>query len=117
VPDLPDINAPLPDLAHELLRQEVVAAIAQLADHVQQLSDSFLLGQTAADFARTALNAVNQLQAMSATQANQITDLQKRVAALEAAQPAPAPAPTPAPTPAAMTASETPVYDGMNLEA
>lgn len=48
-PDRPDLQATTyPDLAHERLRQE-------LLDHIEQLADSFLIGQTAADFAQTVL--------------------------------------------------------------
>jgi hypothetical protein len=91
---VPDIFTAVPDLAHEMLRQETVTAISRLDDHVGQLEDSFLLARTAADSLQVALTAVTQLQATVTTQAGQIADLQKRVAALE-----PKPAPTPTPTP------------------
>lgn len=57
VPDLADF-AGGPDRAH--------AAIAQAAlDHIEQLADSFLLGQTAADFAQTVLQAMVPLQQLT----------------------------------------------------
>lgn len=83
MPDLPDINVPLPDLAHESLRQATVGALAALADHVQQLADSFLLGQTAADFAQTVLTNFTTLQTVVGQQAAAIADLQAQVAALQ----------------------------------
>lgn len=92
MPDLPDLNVEWPDAGHEAIRQAVVRAIAVQADHLEQLGDSFLLGQTAADFARTALAAVVSLQAAVTDQAAQIADLQTRVAALETPPPSPTPA-------------------------
>lgn len=83
MPDLPDLNVPWPDAGHEAIRQAVVAAIAEQADHLEQLADSFLLGQTAADFAQTVLTNFTALQQTVTDQAAQIADLQTRVAALE----------------------------------
>lgn len=81
-PFAPDLADEWPDRAHERLRQE-------LLEHLQQLADSFLLGQTAADMAATFLAAVVPMQAA-------VTDLQARVAALESppvgGRPVPAPA-------------------------
>ena len=82
MPDLPDINTPLPDLAHESLRQSTVAALEQLADHLQQLADSFLLAQTASDFAQTVLTNFGALQ-------QAVADLETRVSALENPTPPP----------------------------
>lgn len=73
-------NPRFPDPAH----QEVYEAIL----------DSFLLGQTSADFAKTALSAVTTLQATVAQQQTDINTLKAQVAALT---PPPAPAPTPPP--------------------
>ncbi|MGZ4621446.1 MAG: hypothetical protein ACXVGF_04845 [Blastococcus sp.] len=73
----PDLQATTyPDLAHERLRQE-------LLDHIEQLADSFLIGQTAADFAQTVLTNFTALQQTVQQQAAEIADLQTRVAALE----------------------------------
>lgn len=90
MPDLPDINTPLPDIAHESLRQSTVAALDQLADHLEQLADSFLLAQTASDFAQTVLTNFGALQQAVETQAAQIADLETRVSALENPTPPPA---------------------------
>lgn len=101
MPDLPDIHTPLPDLAHESLRQSMVAALQTQADHLEQLADSFLLGQTAADGLSIALTnflalqtALTQTASTVTQQATQIadlqaavTDLQTRVTALEQASP------------------------------
>lgn len=76
MPDLPDLNVEWPDAGHEAIRQAVVQAIADLAAHAEQFADSFLLSQTAADFAQTVLAAVVPLQ-------EAVTDLQARVTALE----------------------------------
>lgn len=81
VSDLPDLNVEWPDAGHEAIRLAIVQAIAVQADHLAQLGDSFLLGQTAADFAQTALTAVTE-------QAAQIADLQARLAVLENPTPA-----------------------------
>lgn len=92
--DLPDINTPLPDLAHESLRQSVVAALGRIDDHVQALADAFLVGQTAADGLTIALTNFLALQGALTQQAQQITDLEARVASLENPPPPPsAPAP------------------------
>ena len=89
VPDLAEFAAG-PDLAHAAVAQAALDAIATLADHLEQLADSFLLGQTAADFAQTALAAVTQLQQAVTTQGadlaaaqTAVADLEARVAALE----------------------------------
>ena len=78
----PDLNSPWPDAGHETIRRAVVAGIAQMAAHAEALSDSFLLGQTAADFAQTVLDAFGQLQATVTAQAATIGDLQALVTAL-----------------------------------
>lgn len=82
VPDLTDIAAG-PDLAHAAVAQATLDALAQLVDHVGQLQDSFLLGQTAFDFAQTVLTNFTALQQVVTEQAAQIADLQSRVSALE----------------------------------
>lgn len=88
--DLPDLGKPWPDLGHEAIRQAIVQHDAEIADHLEQLSDAFLVGQTAADALGIALtNFVAVQQALAA--------LTARVAALEAAPPAPDPATTPNP--------------------
>jgi polyhydroxyalkanoate synthesis regulator phasin len=117
VPSLADF-ADGNDLAHRAMAQATQRAITELANHVQQLADSFLLAETAADglgIALTNVTALQQtvtdLQTTVNTQAGEITTLQQQVAALQAGQPAPAP------TTAAMTATDTPIFDGMNLEA
>jgi hypothetical protein len=83
VPDLPDISTPVPDAGHEDLRLRLVAALADITDHLEQLADSFLLGQTAADFAQTVLTNFTALQAVVTDQATAIGDLTARVTALE----------------------------------
>lgn len=83
-----DLSTPLPDPAHENLRQACVAAVERLAEHVDRLDNSFLLTQTAFDFANTVLAAVAPLQQAVADLQAQMTDLQAQVAAL-----------TPAPNP------------------
>lgn len=71
---LPDLDTP--DLGHANLAAHIV-------DHLEQLADSFLLGQTAADFAQTVLTNFTALQQAVTGQATQIADLEMRVAALE----------------------------------
>jgi len=78
-----DWDAEYPDKVIEAFRRQVKAALADLADHLEQLSDSFLLGQTAADFAQTVLTNFGALQQAVTAQATQIADLETRVAALE----------------------------------
>ena len=78
-----DWDAEYPDKVIETFRRQVKAALADLADHLEQLSDSFLLGQTAADFAQTVLVNFGTLQQVVTDQATQIADLETRVAALE----------------------------------
>lgn len=97
MPDLPDINTPLPDLAHESLRRSAVAALDNLELQLQRLDRVFLLllgtgqgmqgtlnvvqsGQAAIGQLQTALT--QQAQTVTA-QAAQIADLTARVAALE----------------------------------
>lgn len=82
VPDLADFAAG-PDPAHAALGRAALAAVARLADHLEQLADSFLLGQTAADFAQTVLTNFAGLQQTVTDLAGQVADLQTRVAALE----------------------------------
>jgi hypothetical protein len=73
---IPDLNKPWPDLGHEAIRQVIVQHIDQLADHVQQLADGFLMMDTAAVALGVALDNIVQLQA-------------------QVAEPPPAPPPTP----------------------
>jgi len=88
MPDLPDLNVEWPDAGHEAIRLAVVQAIADLAANTEQFADSFLLGQTAADFAQTVLTNFGSLQQAVAAQAAQIADLETRVSALENPTPA-----------------------------
>lgn len=74
--DLADLNSPYQDPAHERLRVAVL-------DHFEQLADSFLLGQTAADMAQTFLLAVLPLQQAAQALQQQVAALTSRVAALE----------------------------------
>ena len=82
---LPDLDTP--DLGHANLAAHII-------DHLEQLADSFLLGQTAADFAQTVLSNFTTLQGVVtdqatqlADQAAQIADLETRVTARESAAP------------------------------
>lgn len=86
--DLPDLNVEWPDAGHEAIRQAVVQAIADLATNAEQFADSFLLGQTAADFAQTVLVNFGLLQQTVTEQAAVIADLETRVTALENPTPA-----------------------------
>lgn len=81
---LPNLAVPLPDMAHEALRQAFVKALADLADHITRVYDSLLLNQTAMDFAETVLTNFTALQGVVTDQAGQIAALTERVAALEA---------------------------------
>jgi phage shock protein A len=93
-----DLHTAYPDVVIDTMRQAAVAAIDDLADHVDRLRDSFLLAQTAADFAQSALAAVTQLQAAVAGHDSAIaalrTDLDALTARVTALEPAPPPAPT-----------------------
>ena len=94
---MPDIHEPVPDAGHEQLRLSLVAALDELADHVEQLGDSFLLAQTAGDALGIALTNVLALQQAVTDLAGQVgaagqamteqqtalADLTARVAALE----------------------------------
>lgn len=83
---MPDLDTPLPDPAHEDLRQATKATTEAIADHVQQLADSFLLAQTTAEALVIALQTVTTLQAA-------VADLTTRVTALEQAGDVPPPTP------------------------
>ena len=78
MPDLAEIAAG-PDVAHAAVAQAALDAIATLADHLEQLADSFLLCLSAADFAQTALAAVTQLQTAVTERAGQVADLTTQV--------------------------------------
>ena len=116
---MPDIREPVPDAGHEQLRLSLVAALDDLADHVEQLADSFLLAQTAGDALGIALTNVLAVQqavtdlagqvgavqqvvteqgATLTAQQTALVDLTARVTALE---PPPTPEPPLDPTPAA----------------
>lgn len=95
MPDLPSLYEEWPDAGHEAIRLTVVQAIADIAGHAEGLEDSFLLGQTAADFAQTVLTNFTALQELVAAQQQQIADLTVRVAALEPPPDDPAPVPDP----------------------
>lgn len=97
MPDLADFAAG-PDPAHAAVAQAALDAVARLDDHVEALADAFLLGQTAADGLSIALTNFLAAQAALTQQAQQIADLEARVAALEN-PPAPTPDPEPAPEP------------------
>lgn len=56
--DLPDLNTPVPDRAHEALRQSLMAAVDELAEQVQRINDAFLMLLSTADFAQGTLNTV-----------------------------------------------------------
>lgn len=101
---MPDLTTPLPDPAHDDLRQAALVASQSIEDHVRQLSDSFLLAQTAAEALAITLDAVTALQAavadlqaqvatppdLTALQAT-VADLTARVTALETAGDTPLP--------------------------
>jgi predicted nucleic acid-binding Zn-ribbon protein len=54
--DLPDLHTPLPDRAHEMLRQRVAAAIDDLAEQIERINDAFLLLSVTADFSQATLS-------------------------------------------------------------
>jgi polyhydroxyalkanoate synthesis regulator phasin len=53
---MPDLHEPLPDRAHEMLRQSVAAAIDRLEEQVQRINDAFLLLSVTADFSQATLS-------------------------------------------------------------
>lgn len=79
-----DFDRPWPDKGHEAIRLAIL-------DHLDQLRDAFLIGETTADGLTIALSNFVDLQ-------QQVVDLTARVAALET-PPAPAPTPDPPPDP------------------
>lgn len=68
-----DFDKPWPDKGHEAIRVAIL-------EHLDQLRDSFLIGETTADGLSIALSNFVTMQ-------QQLTELTARVAALEAANP------------------------------
>lgn len=92
MPDLPDINQPLPDLAHESLRQSMVAALDSIERQVERIDRAFLLllgtgqgMQGTLNVVQSGQEAIGQLQAALAQQAQEIQALAAQVAALVSA--------------------------------
>lgn len=82
MPDLPDLHTPLPDRAHEMLRQTVVAAIDDLAEQVERINDAFLLLSVTADFSQATLSTAQAGRKSIADVATTGNGLGKQVAAL-----------------------------------
>lgn len=81
---MPDfLNEENPDPAHEAFRLSVLDHIAQLADHLERLDDSFLLALTAADFAQTVLTNFGALQQVVGANQADIATLKSQVATLQ----------------------------------
>lgn len=59
----PDLSLPLPDLAHENLRQAVVAAIGEAQFNASGVEDAYYLADVLFDLLGTALAAVDDLTA------------------------------------------------------
>lgn len=92
-----DLHSPYPNVVIDTIRLAVLGALADLVDHIERLGDSFLLGQTAADFAQTVLTNFGVLQQTVTAQESEIETLRSdldalaaRVVALEAPPEAPA---------------------------
>ena len=96
MPDVPDIHTPLPDLAHESLRQSVVTALDSIEQHVERLDRVFVLLKGAGLGLQGVLNVLvgaqtnlTDLNQAIQQQATQIADLETRVSALENPTPPP----------------------------
>jgi polyhydroxyalkanoate synthesis regulator phasin len=75
---MPDLHEPLPDRAHEMLRQSVAAAIDRLEEQVQRINDAFLLLSVTADFSQATKNTSVSAQKALAQQQATVSALKTR---------------------------------------
>jgi uncharacterized protein involved in exopolysaccharide biosynthesis len=80
---MPDdlLHTPLPDRAHEALRQAVVEAVDGLTEQVDRLASAFLLLSVTADMAQATKNTVTSAGAQMQALAQQVAALNTRLSA------------------------------------